>query len=89
MRTRSQTMMLNNKRAAKLAVKAELPVEIDFDEASTYWKSNKIRLANGTYKYKTTAFANIADISNVQTRNKKAAAATEPRYNTRSSSQTA
>lgn len=84
MRTRSQTMMLNNKRAAKLAVKAELPVEIDFDGASESWKSNKIRLANGTYKYKANAFANIANVP--MTRNKTAAAASEPRYNTRSCS---
>jgi hypothetical protein len=27
---------------------------INFDEASIAWKSNKIYLGNGTYKYKTT-----------------------------------
>ena len=26
-------------------------VEIDFDEASTYWKANKKSIGNGQYKY--------------------------------------
>jgi len=29
----------------------ELEVNIDFDEASRYWNSNKKKIANGCYKY--------------------------------------
>lgn len=32
--------------------RTELPVNIDFDHASKAWNRNKIRLGNGTYKYK-------------------------------------
>ena len=41
MRTRSQTRHLQK----------ELEYEIDFDEASRAWNSNKRRLANGCYQY--------------------------------------
>ena len=44
MQTRSQT------KAAE--PEPELPVEIDFDEASKAWRENKIKLKNGCYKYK-------------------------------------
>ena len=42
MQTRSQTKV----------TEAELPVDIDFDEASKAWRENKIKLKNGCYKYK-------------------------------------
>ena len=29
-------------------------VNIDFDEASNFWKENKIKLTNGCYEYKKT-----------------------------------
>jgi hypothetical protein len=32
--------------------RAELPVEIDFEEASRAWKTNKVAKGNGTYGYK-------------------------------------
>lgn len=43
MKTRSQTVL---EKATK-----ELTVDIDFDEASRCWLSNKKRLTNGTYQY--------------------------------------
>jgi hypothetical protein len=42
MQTRSQTKV----------IEAELPLDIDFDEASKAWRENKIKLKNGCYKYK-------------------------------------
>ena len=45
MLTRSQTRYINN------ALYALYKVEIDFDEASFAWKSNKKYIGNGTYKY--------------------------------------
>jgi hypothetical protein len=42
MQTRSQTKYDNN---------TLYKVEIDFDEASAAWKSNKMSIGNGSYKY--------------------------------------
>jgi len=43
MQTRSQTKNLTKR------IKYE--VNIDFDEATTYWKANKLSIGNGCYKY--------------------------------------
>jgi hypothetical protein len=48
MQTRSQTNLLLKKVEQKLPL---LKVDIDFDEASKAWKSNKKSTGNGCYKY--------------------------------------
>jgi hypothetical protein len=60
MQTRSQTTSIMISSTSERVLSAELPVEIDFDEASRAWKQNKQRrgasyyylcghvLANGT-----------------------------------------
>jgi hypothetical protein len=46
MKTRSQTRKENNKDETVL-----YEVNIDFDEASSAWRSNKKYIGNGQYKY--------------------------------------
>ena len=48
MQTRSQTIQPLEKVVPKQTL---LKVDIDFDEASRLWKSNKKSLGNGCYKY--------------------------------------
>ena len=48
----NDTILDSTMKTRAMIKRAELPVEIDFDEASSAWKANKVSKGNGTYGYK-------------------------------------